>query len=410
MIRQMTAPIFARLSLAIPLILACSALVEAATHSNDAESHWTTLSEQAQEQGRVPVLIRLRTEDITETTASERTDSGLSGRSDGPARLRQRLRSVQPQWQRARQRIRAKLQRGTAKGTGFNHLPLLAMEVNREDLALLKASPDVLSIAPDRSLYPVLAQSMVRIGGPAPISGYNGQGQVVAILDTGVDLDHPAFSGRILGPEQACFSGINNSNSVSLCPTGLPDCVICPTGAPECTFDSPDSGRSACGSGAGANCSVDDDDPVCWHGTHVAGIATGAAVGSEPAGVAPGAQILPVQVFSLSDEGGSVATEASRDLQPAANQALVASTSDMLAAFDHLLDLKLNQGVNIAAVNMSVGTWETWSSTLACDAEAETVDSNKPSNPWWTPTSPLSWPQAIREIRTLCPFRAVCRM
>ncbi|NOT40212.1 MAG: S8 family serine peptidase [Alphaproteobacteria bacterium] len=93
---------------------------------------------------------------------------------------------------------------------------------------------------------------------PPPPSG--GSQVIVAILDTGVDLDHPEFAGRIVGG--ACFG------AASMC-----------------------SGASALG----------DDNH--GHGTHVAGIVAAAANGTGNTGVAPNAAILPVKVLSASGSG-----------------------------------------------------------------------------------------------------------
>jgi serine protease len=93
-----------------------------------------------------------------------------------------------------------------------------------------------------------------------------GAGQVVAVVDSGVDLDHPDLAGKIAGG--ATFFG-------------------CPQAPNGCGNGDWESGGSP--------------DP---HGTHVAGIAaatTGNATGI--AGVAPGARILAVK--SLGAEGGS---------------------------------------------------------------------------------------------------------
>lgn len=96
---------------------------------------------------------------------------------------------------------------------------------------------------------------------PAPAPGnQTGAGILVAIVDTGIDLDHPEFAGRIAAGGM-CFGGS------SACP-----------------------GTAALG---------DDNN---GHGTHVAGIVAAAANGVGNTGVAPGASLLPVKVL---DAGGS---------------------------------------------------------------------------------------------------------
>lgn len=88
-----------------------------------------------------------------------------------------------------------------------------------------------------------------------------GSGVLIAILDTGVDLDHPEFTGRI-SANATCFGGD----------------VVC---------------DGAAGLG--------DDDH--GHGTHVAGIAAAADDGFGNTGVAPEADLLPVKVLGASGGG-----------------------------------------------------------------------------------------------------------
>jgi subtilisin family serine protease len=79
--------------------------------------------------------------------------------------------------------------------------------------------------------------------------GYTGAGSTIAILDTGIDLDHPEFDGRIVGTK--CFT------------------VMCKSGYET----------------------IQDNNSVS-HGTHVAGIAGAALDGVGMTGVAPDADLL----------------------------------------------------------------------------------------------------------------------
>ena len=96
-----------------------------------------------------------------------------------------------------------------------------------------------------------------------------GAGQVIAVLDTGVDLQHPDLAGKLVAG--TTFTGCPND------PNG-------------------------CGSGSWL-----DGEPFATahpHGTHVAGIAAAATDnGAGIAGVARGASIMPIKV--LTADGGS---------------------------------------------------------------------------------------------------------
>ena len=121
--------------------------------------------------------------------------------------------------------------------------------------------------------------------------GVDGAGTTVAILDSGVYLNHPAFAGRIVS--QACYT-VDNS-----CPLGAATSTLAGSATP-CTGQATTGGWR------------------CDHGTHVAGIAVGGSVapgsvlgngGSvEPAdgwhvGVAPGANLMAIRIANNSASG-----------------------------------------------------------------------------------------------------------
>ena len=101
-------------------------------------------------------------------------------------------------------------------------------------------------------------------------TGGSGEGQVVAIIDTGVDVNHPFITDKIV--HGACFSSNYKSlagefESISVCPDLL---------------------EQAYGIEAGASCGL--DVVGCDHGTRVAGIAAGR--GEAFSGVARDASIM----------------------------------------------------------------------------------------------------------------------
>ena len=189
---------------------------------------------------------------------------------------------------------------------GYASLPFVALEVTQAQLDSLAADPSVVSISEDIMLRANLAQSAPLIRAPqAWAAGYTGAGATVAILDTGVDKNHPFLAGKVIA--EACYS------SGGFCPGGA---------------------RSSTASGSGLPCPY---TYACAHGTHVAGIAAGR--GDSASGIAKDASIIAVQVFSPD---------------PHYPRDVTAFYGDVLAALDHVYDLRSTY--KIAAVNMSLGS------------------------------------------------------
>lgn len=123
---------------------------------------------------------------------------------------------------------------------------------------------------------------------------------IVAVIDTGLDVGHPEFAGRIEAPHN--FTATNSYD---------PDLH----GYPEATESN-----------------VVD---TSGHGTHVAGIIGAAGANAEGvAGVAWGVRILPLKVF-----GGEYA-----------------DTFDILRAMSFAADYQAPDGARVRVVNMSLGT------------------------------------------------------
>jgi uncharacterized repeat protein (TIGR01451 family) len=183
------------------------------------------------------------------------------------------------------------------------------------------SDPMVREIWEDRTLKLLVNQSRQIIHATAPWNDnvastgtpYTGSGFAVAIIDTGVDSTIPVQA-------EACFSTPNPSLYIdTLC---LPSFASTPPGVLTVP-------------GAAAPCTGLDG---CDHGTHVAGIAVGATV--QP-GVAPGAKVVAIQVFT-NQQG-----------------ALLAQTSDIVAALAYVAYYNNNKPTtanSIVSVNMSLGT------------------------------------------------------
>jgi subtilisin family serine protease len=144
--------------------------------------------------------------------------------------------------------------------------PLASLAVAAAALAMAPAA----QAAPPDDTYWDLQWGPRQIHADQAWATSTGAGQTIAIVDTGIDLDHPDLAGKIVG-------GVT-----------FIDCATQPDGCGDGDWE---SGGAAAGAGVP-------------HGTHVAGIA--AAVtgnGTGIAGTAPDAQLLAVKV--LGEEGGS---------------------------------------------------------------------------------------------------------
>jgi subtilisin family serine protease len=215
---------------------------------------------------------------------------------------------------------------GIAIGRRFQHLPFFTARVDADQLSALAAMPGVASIredVPDRIL---LAESVPLVRAPAAwAAGSTGAGWTVAVLDTGIDTTHPFLAGKVTS--EACFSNAGGTGGgTSLCPNGA---------------------TSAIGAGMGVNC--DPGIAGCEHGTHVAGIIAGSNGPSGMSGVAPGASIASIQVFTRGNDDALCGTDRPKPC-------IVSFPSDQAAALDHVLDLAGPSNANrIAAVNLSLG-------------------------------------------------------
>jgi subtilisin family serine protease len=288
------------------------------------------------------VLLLTSCKDLVPTHPTPELDPGVhllqqSG-AEGSVRVIVRLRSRSDQATVGQQ----------AQGQGakllrtYRRFPLLAMEVNENALRGLLRSPHVVSVVEDVESPPALDASLDVINADdVHALGWVGQGLSVAILDTGIDRDHPFVDGRVV--EEACFS-TPSANRESLCPDG----TATQTGTGSASID-----VDPCQDG-GAN--------MCDHGQHVAGIAAGNGMGvpgAPAAGVAPAAAIIGIQVFRRATDDGSCGGN------PGDAPCVLSAASDQIAALEHVLDLAANY--TIASVNMSLGGGMF---TSACDDDS----------------------------------------
>ena len=88
-------------------------------------------------------------------------------------------------------------QGGTYGYEPFELTPGFAILANAEELAELRAHPDVAGIYDNAPARPLTDTSVQQVGAPAVwAQGYSGGGVAVAVLDTGVEKDHPMVGPR----------------------------------------------------------------------------------------------------------------------------------------------------------------------------------------------------------------------
>ncbi|GAA2476946.1 proprotein convertase P-domain-containing protein [Streptomyces gobitricini] len=224
----------------------------------------------------------------------------------------------------------------------YDTLPLVTLRVDGAGLEALSSTPGVVSVTEDVPVPPTLDESTAAIGSDrTTAAGTTGAGATVAVLDTGVAARHPFLSGRVTA--EACFS-VNDAayGATSLCPGG---------GSEQEGPGSADTGTGPCAAMAAG---------VCAHGTHVAGIVAGdgTGIGGAPAhGVAPGADIAAIQVFTRFDSDTYCGSGAS--------PCVLSFTSSQIRGLEKVLALK-KAGTPVVAVNMSLGAGR---HTSACDAD-----------------------------------------
>lgn len=179
----------------------------------------------------------------------------------------------------------------------------LGLELEENDITLTNGDSNFRAISRD-----LLGQSVPLVGArDRHFLGNEGSGITVAVLDTGIDTNHPAFPpGTIV--HEACFSANNRC---------------------------PGTSNEAFGNGAA------EDDTRLGHGTHVSGIvaARGSRANRIPTGMAPDAAIVAIKVlFPRFDSNANRWTGSG-------------STMNMIEALNYIAN---NPQLGVDVVNMSL--------------------------------------------------------
>jgi subtilisin family serine protease len=273
--------------------------------------------ERARSEGTVRILVHL---EIPHLAALTKASVASRQPADADRRLADSI-SLQAG------RLRAAL-----SGTGhrvhrtFRTVPMMALRASEDALRVLQDSPAVLGVHEDLLLEPHLDGTVPLVGAHgAWADGWNGNGWSVAVLDTGIRAGHDFFTDKDI--VQACFaSGADGDpGSGGDCPNGLAEDIV-----------SADAARHHPSHFTNYD-----------HGTLVAG----PAVGRDPSafqvprhGVAPGADIIAVQVYSRFEND---------PLCGVVDDCVLSYMSDQIAGLEFVYSLRM--GLRIAAVNMSIG-------------------------------------------------------
>ena len=179
--------------------------------------------------------------------------------------------------------------------------------------------------APVFKVAPDMPTTMTELGGLENTSGYQGEGMVIAIVDSGLEISHPLFTQAPKSTPALAEKDIETvlarkNLKAEEKKSGITASQVYKTAKVPFAFDYADNDLDVAPNGAGD------------HGTHVAGIAAAnAGVVADVVGVAPQAQILAMKVFSSSGSNG-------------------ATWADILAAADDAVAL----GADV--INMSLGS------------------------------------------------------
>ena len=281
--------------------------------------------------GKAPVIVTFKTPLIRESSSKSHSLGEDKAEAD--------LAQLALQMQTARTNFSTTLstELRDAIGVTYDYSPAVAMVVSTEQLLELEANSLVDTIYRNGRRQPHLLQSIpvVFSGGR---KGGSGSGRTIAILDTGVDRLHSNFSGRVIS--EACYSGGGYGSQ-------YPEIVkLCPGRVTASTAIN-----------SGLNCGTTTYEG-CDHGTHVAGIAAGNS------GVAPGANILAIQVFTgIRDYFQRNVCGSGRG-----DSCVLAFDSDILKGLERVYTLR--NSLKISAANLSLGGGG-YSST--CNGESPSI-------------------------------------
>lgn len=266
----------------------------------------SSLQVKAQQDGRISVIVTLKAFFAPE------------GRLESPSAIASQRSGIAAQQDALRTRMSVF---ALPHFRSFETIPAVSLVTDADGLKDLLSNPSVERVDEVKEHSPQLNESIPLIkANNVWALGYQGSGQVIAILDSGVEANHPFLAGAVVS--EACYSNGAAVGGTSLCPNGS---------------------STQIGTGAATPCATD-----CSHGTHVAGIAAGLSSDAF-SGVARLASLIAIQVFYRPSTG-----------------AILARTDDIIAGLERVYALR--NTYPIAAVNMSLGGGQ-YVTQAECDAD-----------------------------------------
>ncbi|WP_103919367.1 S8 family peptidase, partial [Candidatus Venteria ishoeyi] len=234
--------------------------------------------------------------------------------------------------------------------TKFRYIPHMALMVDEQALDAITLLDEVINIFESKFSDTSLSNSATIIGRNQGSEYwtddyYTGKGQAVAVIDTGIDIEHPYLADRIIS--EACYSIHNPTSGLfSVCPNSVESSTVSGSGD-DCVYHENVAGYP-------------DAESFCQHGTHVAGIVAGQSNDTSNDGVSTGADIIAIQAGFL---------ELNPNKCPYDKLSCIKfDYSTLIESLERIYELQNKELLNstISAVNMSMGF-----NVDNCEEEAE---------------------------------------
>ncbi|MFC1716953.1 S8 family serine peptidase [Candidatus Poribacteria bacterium] len=191
--------------------------------------------------------------------------------------------------------------RGGKVHHSFKSIDVVSAELSEKDIAKMKKRGEIAYVEDDIMMYAVAQETpwgVNRVNAPAAWGTSKGAGVDVAILDTGIDYDHPDLDGNLVG-------GVNFS-----------------------------------GTAADGNTNASYWNDNYGHGTHCAGIVAAEDNATGVVGVAPDADLWAVKV--LGDNGSGPVSDIIQGIEWCANNSIEVASMSFSGGYSASMDAACN--------------------------------------------------------------------